>query len=276
MSIYTSITYILFSIILSIILNKLEKEKKDNFFDYIIISNIYILILSGLFRGISNNIFLVIFLQIIGNVLYVTYIKEISIINNQYDILKYILCIISTYLLNILFINKVDSVFLNLEQVKFIIWVFIIGYLYFNLKDNFKVNKLNNNKKLYYQDTEYIVMQYAKFKSKYYNVVSSKYRDLNLLIYSIMIYENYNRPSLFRKFDKFRYKLFSKRGKFGIMQINSNKYIDDITSIKLTIKKLERCYVKNNDIYKTIASYYKVKKREVLSIYNELSNFDKK
>ena len=60
------------------------------------------------------------------------------------------------------------------------------------------------------------------------------------------------------------------------MQINSNKYIDDITSIKLTIKKLERSYVKNNDIYKLITSYYKVKKREVLSIYNELSNFDKK
>ena len=138
------------------------------------------------------------------------------------------------------------------------------------------MNKLNNKKKLYYQDTEYIVIEYAKFKNKYYNVVSSKYRDLNLLIYSIMIYENYNRSKLMRKFDEFRYKLFSKKGKFGIMQVDSDKYIDDITSIKLVIKKLERIYAKNKDIYKTINYYYKVRNKEVLSIYKEVSNFDKK
>ena len=131
MSIYTLIIYLVGSIMLGIILNYLEKKKEDNFLDYIIISNIYILILSILFKNYSGAIFLIVLFQTIGNVLYITYVREISIFNNNiYNVIKYILNIIIAYLLNIFFINKVENVFLDPEQAKLIIWILVIGYIF--------------------------------------------------------------------------------------------------------------------------------------------------
>ena len=96
-------------------------------------------------------------------------------------------------------------------------------------------------------------MQYAKFKTKYYKDIKLKNKDLILLIYSIMIYENYNKSFLTRKLEK--YKIFNKSNKYGIMQVTSNKYIDDLSSIKIATKKLEEIAKNNKDIKGIITSY---------------------
>lgn len=275
MNIYTIIIYLIGSIILTLILNYLENKKDNNFLDYIIITNIYILILSYLFKNNSNNIFLVVLFQTIINFLYITYIKEMSIFtNNKYNLIKYLLNIVTTYLLNIHFINKVKTIFLDPEQTKLVIWILIIGYIYLNLKNNFKINEIKSTKKLFYQNTEYIVMQYAKFKTKYYKDIKLKNKDLIPLIYSIMIYENYNKPILSRKLEK--YKIFNKSNKYGIMQVTSNKYIDDLSSIKIATKRLEEIAKNNKDIKGIITSYYKEYKKEIFNIYKEIINFDQK
>ena len=215
MNIHTIILYIISSLVLGIILNILENKKEDNFLDYIIISNIYILLLASFFKNHSNNIFLIVLFQTIGNVLYITYIKELPFFNNnKYNILKYMLNIITTYLLNIFFINKVKTILIDPEQVKLVIWILIISYIYLKLKDNIKLNKLKENKKLFYQDEEYIVMQYAKFKTKYYKIIKTKNKELIPLIYSIMIYENYHTPKLIRELNK--YKLFNKQRYYSL------------------------------------------------------------
>ena len=275
MNIHTIIIYIISSIVLGIILNILENKKEDNFLDYIIISNIYILLLASFFKNHSNNIFLIVLFQTISNILYITYIKELPFFNNnKYNILKYIFNIISTYLLNIFFINKVNTVLINPEQAKLVIWILIIGYIYLNLKDNIKLNKIKENKKLFYQDQEYIVMQYAKFKSKYYKEIKTKNKELIPIIYSIMIYENYHKSKILRKLDK--YKIFNKQNKYGIMQVVSNKNIDDITSIKIAIKSLEQIYINNSNPKDIINAYYNKQNKEVFLIYKEIINFDKK
>lgn len=273
MNIYTIIIYIIGSLILGIFLSILENKKEENFLDYIIISNIYILIVSSLFKNHSNNIFLIVLFQTIGNILYLTYIKEIPVFN-LYNIIKYTLNIIISYLLNIFFINKVNNILPSAEEAKLVIWILIIGYLYLNLKDNIKITELKNKKETFYQNTEYIVMQYAKFKTKYHKEVKTKVKELIPLIYSIMIYENYHKPRMIRKLEK--YKLFGKQNKYGIMQVSSNKYIDDITSIKTTIKKLEKLYQENTDIKSLITSYYQTDKNEIFLIYEEIVDFDKK
>ena len=91
MNIYTIIIYLIASFILWLILNNVEKKKEDNFLDYIIITNIYILVVSSFFKSYSNNIFLIVIFQTIGNILYITYVKEISFVNNNwYNIIKYL------------------------------------------------------------------------------------------------------------------------------------------------------------------------------------------
>jgi len=176
MRIYTLVIYIILSLILGVILNRLEREKKNNFFDYIIISNIYVLVLAGVFVNHSSNMFLVVLFQVIGNIFYMVYIKERAfVVNNSYNMFKYFLNVITSYFLNILFINKVDSVFLSLDQVKLVIWLLVMWYLYILLKDQVDVKKINNNNKMeFYENKEYIVMQYAKYKNKYYNNVKAQ------------------------------------------------------------------------------------------------------
>ena len=83
------IFYIIFILLLGMILKKSGNKKQDNFYDYIIISNIYIFILSGLLKLnniVYNNIFLISLFQIIINIIFKTSIKEISIINNKYNL----------------------------------------------------------------------------------------------------------------------------------------------------------------------------------------------
>ena len=278
MNIYTIIIYLIATLILWIILNILEKKKEDNLLEYIIISNIYILVLSSLFKSHSNNIFLIVIFQTITNILYTTYVKERSFINNNlYNIIKYLLNIIISYMFNILFINKIESIFLSVEETKQIIWILLIGYLYINLKNNQLSKRIEKKKELFYQDNEYIVMQYAKYKNKYSSLITSKYNDINLLMYSIMIYENYHKPKLIRQIDNIKYKFFSKKGYFGIMQIESKHPLTDEESIELAIKKLEKIYTTNKkekiNIHSLIKKYYKKDNKPIEEIYQVINKF---
>lgn len=290
MSINTLIIYIISSFILNLILTKLETKKKDNILDYIIISNIYIIILSGIFdfyQLITNNdnIFLIILFLVIGNILYLTLVKERSVLkNNDYNLKKYLITLATSYLINILIINKVDNIFPSIENIKLIIWLFIIGYLLLYLKKNIEIKVPTNNNLSFHQDKEYIVMQYAKYKNKYNHLVTSKYQEINLLLYSIMVYENYNKPELIRKLDTLKYKLFRETGKFGIMQLEKKQPITDEESIDLSKKKLERIYTTNckdkqNDktiIQLLIKKYYKKDIKELEIIYQTIKNFNQK
>lgn len=282
MSINTLIIYIISSIILSIILNKLERKKQDNILDYIIISNIYIIILSGIFKFYklttnNDNIFLIILFLVIGNILYLTLIKERTILkNNNYNLKKYIITLISSYFINILIINKIDNIFPSIENIRLIIWLLIIGYILLYIKKNIEIKVPVNNNLSFYQDKEYIVMQYAKYKNKYNNIINSKYLEINNLLYSIMIYENYNKPELIRKIDLIKYKLFKEKIKFGIMQIEKNNPITDEESIDISKKKLERIYNINKDIKDIIKKYYKKEKNEIKIIYEVINEFNQK
>lgn len=290
MSINTLFIYIISSIILNIILTKLETKKKDNLIDYIVISNIYILILSGIFDYYSltnnnDNIFIIILFQVLGKIFYLTLIRERTILkNNDYNLKKYLLTLGTSYLLNLLIINHIDNIFPNEETIKLLIWLLIIGYTLLYIKKNIDIKVPNNNNISYYQDKEYIVMQYAKYKNKYNNLVTSKYQYLNNLIYSIMVYENYHKPELIRKIDLLKYKFFHEENKFGIMQINKKQPITDEESINLALKKLEKIYTTNIkdkvgelDIIKIlIKKYYKKDIKEIVSIYQTIVKFNKK
>lgn len=287
MSITTIFIYIISSIILNIILTKLENKKKDCLIDYIIISNIYIIFLSGIFDFYSlttnnDNIFLIILFLVIGKILYLTLVKERTILkNNEYNLKKYLITLLTSYLINILVINQVDNILPSMEHIKLIIWLFIIGYILFYIKKNIEIKVPTDNNISFHQDKEYIVMQYAKYKNKYNNLVTSKHQDINLLTYSIMIYENYNKPELIRKIDNLKYKFFHEEAKFGIMQLTKKQPITDEESIILSIKKLERIYTtnykdKNNSkeiIKLLIKKYYKKDIKEIEDIYKIIKNF---
>lgn len=285
MSVSTLFLYLVFSIILLVILNLVEKRRNNNFYDYVIVANISIIFLAGIFDyykivGSIENIFLIVLFAILFNIFYITVILERSILrDNKYNLIKYMITLVSCYLVNIFFINNIDSIFLKPEEFRIILWLFIFGFMYYYLKDFIVLFNKGKKKVSLLNDREYIIMNYAKFRGRYSNIVKVRNRDLENLVYAIMIYENYNRTEILRKFDLFKYQIMHNSGKFGIMQVFRNVPISDIDSIKIVSKKLERLYVEESKkekkylITNIIKRYYRKNIFEIEFIYREIVKF---
>lgn len=190
---------------------------------------------------------------------------------------------IFAYLVNIVFINQVDSVFLMGEELKILVWLLIGWYFFIKLKTDFKVKVPCRQEVLFYQNKEYIVIQYAKLKNQYKKVVTSSYIELVPVIYAMMIYENHEHSKLFRTIDHLKYRFFHEKGKFGIMQVYANYELTDEGSIQIAIRKLERIYSKclkmnqskEKAIEKVLQQYKGKSGKFIFSIYREIVLFDK-
>lgn len=278
--------YLILSLILFFILNYLDEKNKENPINRIIISLIYITIISGLI--LKEFIFMILIFEFLIRIFYTNYVLERDFFKETNSYIKeYIITIILGYLLNIYFINKVDSVFLSIEEFKIIIWLFIIIFSYLFMKDNLKISIKTKRKNNEYRNKEYNIILYAKLKNKYSDIIKTKYKELLPLIYSIMIYNDTNHPKIFRKLDIIRFRIDNEERKFGIMQITSKKIITDEESIELGIKKIEKIYLKYNKdkkiklediILMVLNNYYEDQfiSKEIQNIYTKIIEFNEK
>lgn len=286
MSITTIFIYIIYSTLLFIILEYTTNKYKLNKIHNIFISIIYIIIISTISKDIKNNLYIILIIELLIKILYYNNVLEKQLFKDNSFIID-IITIFIGYIINIEFINKVDSIFPNAQELKIILWLSIIIYIYHSLKDNINNNtnikKIINNDKKEELTKEYIVMEYAKNKNKYYNIIDSKYKDLIPIIYSILIYENHNRPKTLRYIDNAIFKINYKERKLGIMQVASKKLITDEESITLAINKLEKIYSKinnkkNNICIEVLKKYLdnENKYNKIIDIYDNIIEFNKK
>ena len=272
--------YLIFGLILFFIINYIKMKDKSikNFLPIILI---YIIIISGIIanKDINTNIFLVVvvefFIRLISNLL-----------SNDNDdnlrfIYEYVLYIVMSLIINNVFINKVDNIFLGGEYLKIVVWILIILYLYQNIKiiDNpviIEEKPIDNSK---YR--EYIVTNYAKFKNLYNNEIDTDNSLLKNLLYAIMIYEDKKRNKYLRAIDNLFIGKINKLYKVGIMQVPSKIYLTDVESIKIVENKLIKIYNKYliadelTMVNKILKDYYKddLIVNNVTYIYNVINNF---
>lgn len=110
---------------------------------------------------------------------------------------------------------------------------------------------------------------------KYIDEYSLKTNVDKNLIKAVAIVENLQRPSWLRKLEYIK-SIFIKKGSYGIMQVNSDKYLDDIQSVKLSIDKHFKNHPKissGEDIDKIVRNYNKNNKYidYVTRAYNHLT-----
>ena len=242
------ISYVFFAFLLFLFLNFIVRKYHLTKVEYVLFTNIFLVFLAGVasyfhFTLFCDNIFIIVVFEFLIRMLYTTYLLDKDFFAKEEKILPlYLINVIVAYLLNQLIIRQVNMVFLDSEQLKFLLWVFIILFLYhfFRKKEDLSITKeivqkgmdLGNKK-------QYIVSQYVKMRQKYGKYIQSK-GDMRLLIYSLMIYENYKRPSFFRRLDYFRYQFDHIPKKQGIMQIETKKILSDVESIEIVEKKFEK------------------------------------
>ena len=179
------------------------------------------------------------------------------------------------FIINQELINKVNDVFLSGNDLKLIIWVLIILYLYKFFKNTDVKNVTEVDERVI--SKEKIVINYAKFKIRFGEEIALKEANLKLIVYSIMILGDYRRGEFLRKIDNLIFKLSLKPRKLSIMQINSKKFITDYDGIELVCKKIgkisEKCKTGKNSYKEIFKSYDKENCDTLNYIYEELNKF---
>lgn len=269
--------YIIFGVILFILDLFLSSKYKFNRREKVIFTILYVLCISGVFSrmGLINfnkDIFLIVVVELFCQLFYSNYILEKDVFNKNDNFFSfYFIKIILVFFINRELINKVKDVFLSGDDLKTIIWLLVIVYIYQFFKDR-DVTLKSDEKNI---SKESIVLSFARLKLKYEDDISLNDDNQKLVVYSIMIFNNYMRTRLFRKLDNIIFRINNKPRKLGIMQIMTKKYINDYESIVMACKKIDKLYVKNKNDLEVIALYDKDHSKEIGLIYNELKKFCK-
>ena len=283
MGFFNWIFYIICGLFLFIFIFILKNKFKINNFQSMVFSLLFILIISGIcskygFSKLNINIFLIFVFEMIFKIIYYSYFLEDDFFDKEENnVIYYVVLIILGYILNIYFINKTSYIFLSSDDLRIVIWFIMLLFLYQFFKDNefFKKVEVNNNKKIISDQKIYV--SYARMKSIYNKDINYE-KDINDILYSIMIFENYRRPKFLRSIDNFRYRFDGGVKKLGIMQVKTKKFISDLESIDIVYKKINKLYTKytvknKTDIKKIINDYDKDHSDEIIIIYDKISKF---
>lgn len=281
MTLMTLIAQILLTIPLTIILKYFNK-KENRLINHLIIPTIYIIIISALIPQVSTNIFLIVIFEIFIRNFYVTNItgEENEISKSSFLIESLLSIIISLFTYNY-FISKVDTVIPDPEEIKGFIWFLIIIYIthLYNISNKDKKNIAEAKKKTL--KSEKVIMQYAKFKNLYYDVIKSKNNTINNLTYAIMINEEYKNPTTYRKVKENINAILRREYSYGIMQTKSPYRVSDKDSIINAINSFEKILKNTNlkekeQVEKILNNYTEEDKINIMNIYTIITEFNKK
>ena len=281
--------YVLCALVLFFILNYFDKNEKESNLIHAFIPVVYIILLAGLFptfgmERMNENLFLILLLELCIRLYYVKYIlRQEDLMNASFYIQIYGISLVCCYLVNRCFITQVTSVFPNAEEMKVGIWFAILLFFAFILKTHVHIQYKEQVSTFSGKKKEYLLVQYVRLKIVFGKWIKVKDPDSIPMIYAIMIYENSHRPKFFRKIDKIKYRFTGKERKMGIMQIKSKVEIDDITSIKLAIKKLEKIMEnsskkKKKVDWEVVLKEYdeKLSVSQIVEIYQQIMEFNEK
>ena len=283
MGLFGWILYIVFGIITFFIISFIENKYSLTKLHKLIFSNICMIIIAGVlceFGGhYTDNIFLLFVFMMITDVFYSNYFAGRDFFDREEKkIYYYILLVISGFIINQEFINRVNQVFMTGEDLRLILWFLIIIFLYkFMVNNNILGESLkNNNKKM---SVDSVLVSFAKLKHKFYDECLYDNKDISNMVYTIMIYENNRRSKLVRNIDNFKFKINGEKRRLGIMQVESKKFITDSESIEIVHKKINKLYdkaksSKNNDISSFVFDSYSKNDSESLKyIYDIICKF---
>ena len=275
------IGYVLLGLILFVILNLLSKKYLFSKTKCLFCSILFIIVVAGFcarfgWYDFNENIFLVIVFKFIINLFYINYLEKEDFFNKEEkNIQWFILELIIIFVINQEFINKVEEVFLVGDELKLLIWLIIFFILFNFFKD--KNNNIKTKEIKKSLSEEQIIMSFSKIKLSYDEDIKSIDRKTKLIIYSILVFNNYQRPLFFRKLDNIKFKFSNKKAKLGIGQVVSKKFITDIESIELLRKKIEKIMTKTKNSkrnYKDVfISYDKENSDKLILIYENIEKF---
>ena len=279
MGLFGWILYVFLGIIFYFIISFIDNKYNLSKIDKIVFSIILLILVAGFFFNYlikyTDNLFLVFVFMMITDIIFNTYIVGRDFFDeNERNIIYYIVMILIGFFVNQNFINRVSFIFPSGDDLRLVIWLLIIIYLYNFIKNKkpFGNTVIKNNK---YMSVRSVLNNYSRFKYMFYDDCEHQDNDFSNILYAIMIYEDNRRSKFLRDYDNFMYKINGGKSKLGIMQVESKKFISDSESISIVYKKIAKLYdkKKNNDINKIFDDYYGYDNQYVKYIYDIIKKF---
>lgn len=183
-------------------------------------------------------------LQWIIRYLYVIFWQRTQLINLPASFAQSLVSISTAFLINYIAAHSPSSIFPTRDNMVSEIWLLIILFVY-KVFDGTSVWQNNS----YIRKSEYINYKYTVFKKKYGAIVSALHlcENVEILGYSILIFENYNRPFAARIIE-IALSPFKKTGTYGVMQVRSTKPMANAKSVEAGFNHVKELYEKIRDI----------------------------
>lgn len=237
-----------------------------NFIFKVIAPIVYLIIISAIaqhfgFIFLINNCYLIVVYYWIFRLIWNLSTQRESLINWSEQIF-YWLCSISLAIWVYSIINNVEKILPDPKTLLDELWLLIILFIY----SVFNKIQISRDKTIQRKEN-YLVKQYIRFHKKYNNIICSFFEEdfYKAITFSIMIYENFNRPPIARYLEYLSFNITHKPHTLGIMQVKSSIYIDNIESIKLAMEKIK---TDSKNISKNQYFYYSEIVYQIAKQYN--------
>ncbi len=221
---------------------KSDEAPAYNFILRTLSPTVYILLISTIlysleFDYLVNDIWLVVPYYFIFRVVYNLILGRSKLINWQMQVIQWIVAIPLSYITYNKIISTKQNLFPDLNTMGNELWLIIILFLYATF-NNIRTSEEGTRKR----KLRYLKSVYRKYHESFSEIIKSKEltNNLEILVYSIMIYEAFGRPKIFRIMED----IFPSKAKtLGIMQVEADKRISDEESIEIAIDKINKDYV---------------------------------
>ena len=154
------------------------------------------------------------------------------------------------------FLISIENLLPDFSQIKNEVWLLILVFLY-QVGNGFETKYPNNAlqetslaylPELITRKRRYILRKFRKLQEEYGRTIDKETngnKELRIVIISILIFENFNRPYIIRLVETIWFKTFAKGsvGTTGIMQTKSTKVLSDKESIEKGTSELYKVYL---------------------------------
>jgi hypothetical protein len=225
---------------------RVEEAPAFNFLIRVLTPVIYIIIVSAIFYALRLDkyvvrIYLVNFYYIVFRLLFNLGTNRGLLLNWYRQFLYWTAIITISYFAYDKIIKERTNLLPDFNTVSNELWIIVLIFL-FQVFNNLRFSQDATIKR----KENYIKRRFEIFKLKYGKVISDRTANssLQLLVYAIMIYEDFNRPKIARTVENIIQKFDRKPHTLGVMQVRSDKNISDLQSVILGTERIVTAHQK--------------------------------
>lgn len=233
-----------------------DKPTGLNILIKVLVPVIYIIIIAGILYEVNlewliSDIYLVTIIYYFIKWLNILFLlKRKDLHDWKTDVILAVISTILSVTIYYTFIIRTKQIFVSVEEIRDGVWVSIIIFIFVVIRDNIYNNVKTKHIEEEKRKFKYIRKKYLYFKDKYSDIINTRNKKLAYITYSILLYENYNRPFFYRGLEYIKFIFTRRPTSLGIMQVTSRTLISSKTSVKKGYKIIKNEYYRLKKKYR--------------------------